>query len=89
MFSIFFSGAIVTLVSSLKGQVLGFDPNPDAKGWDIFHAQLPAPAQDALFQALGGLTHGTAWFESTFDHYEEIHGREAERVQAERAEAVA
>ncbi len=84
-----YTGGLVTLVSSLKGQIQGFDPDPDAAGWDIFRALLPAPMLDELFQSLGGLTHGTAWMTSEFDHYEEIHGREAERVQAERAEAMA
>ncbi len=84
-----YTGGLVTLVSSLKGQIQGFDPDPDAKGWDIFRALIPAPMLDELFQSLGGLTHGTAWMETAFDHYEEIHGREAERVQAERAEAMA
>ncbi len=84
-----YTGGLVTLVSSLKGQIQGFDPDPDAKGWDIFRALIPAPMQDELFQSLGGLTHGTGWLESAFDHYEEIHGREAERVQAERADAMA
>lgn len=84
-----YSGALVAQISSLKGQVLGFDPHPTAKGWDIFHALLPAPMHDDLFQSLGGLTHGTAWVESKFDHYEELHGREAEKIQSERAEAMA
>ncbi len=84
-----YTGQLVALVSSLKGQVLGFDPHPTSKGWDIFRALLPAPMLDELFQSLGGLTHGTAWVESKFDHYEEIHGKEAERIQAERAETTA
>ena len=82
-----YTGGLVALVSSLKGQVLGFDPHPTAKGWDVFRALLPGPMRDELFQSLGGMTHGTAWVESRFDHYEELHGKEAERVQAERAEA--
>ncbi len=84
-----YSGALVGEISSLKGQVLGFDPHPTAKGWDVFHALIPAPAHDALFRALGGLTHGTAWYETRFDHYEEVHGKEAEKVRADHAEAMA
>ncbi|KMW59009.1 Translation elongation factor G-related protein [Candidatus Rhodobacter oscarellae] len=84
-----YSGQLVAQVSSLKGQVLGFDPHPVAKGWDIFRALLPASVRDELFQALSGMTQGTAWVESRFDHYEELHGREAEKIQAERAEAMA
>jgi elongation factor G len=83
-----YTGQLVALISSLKGQVLGFDPHPLAKGWDIFRALLPAPQHEALFQSLGGLTHGTAWVAAQFDHYEEIHGRAADQVRAERAETV-
>lgn len=82
-----FSGALVTLVSSLKGQVLGFDAHPDCPGWDIFRALLPAASHEALNQSLGGASQGTAWYEAHFDHYEEVHGKEAERVAKERAEA--
>ncbi|NDR58610.1 elongation factor G [Aliiruegeria sabulilitoris] len=82
-----FSGAIVTLVSSLKGQVLGFDPNPDAKGWDIFHALLPDSSLSELSRALGGAAQGTAWYEAAFDHYQELHGKEASRISQEAKEA--
>ncbi|MDV7145793.1 elongation factor G [Tropicimonas sp. TH_r6] len=82
-----FSGAIVTLVSSLKGQVLGFDPNPEAKGWDIFHALLPDSSLTELARALGGAAQGTAWYEAEFDHYQEVHGKEATRISQEAKEA--
>ncbi len=82
-----FSGALVQLVSSLKGQVLGFDANPEAPGWDIFKALIPAAAHDEIDRALGGATQGTGWYEAEFDHYEELHGREAEAVTRARAEA--
>lgn len=84
-----FSGAIVTLVSSLKGQVLGFDPNPDAKGWDIFHALLPDSSLGDLARALGGAAQGTAWYEAEFDHYQEVHGKEATRISHDAKEAAA
>ena len=38
-----YTGNLVALISSLKGQVLGFDPHPAAKGWDIFRALIPSP----------------------------------------------
>ena len=84
-----FTGSLVALVSSLKGQVQGFDPHPTAKGWDVFRALLPSASLDELYQSLGGLTQGTAYMQDDFDHYEEIHGKEAERIRTERAEAMA
>jgi elongation factor G len=82
-----YSGAMVSMISALKGQVLGFDRDPDYRGWDLFRALLPASAEEGLVTALGGATQGTAWHEQAFDHYEEIYGREAERISKEFAEA--
>ncbi len=84
-----YSGAMVSMVSSLKGQVLGFDRDPDFRGWDVFRALLPASSEEDLILALGGATQGTAWHETAFDHYEEIYGREAERISKDHATAAA
>lgn len=80
-----YAGAMVSVVSGLKGQVLGFDRDPEFRGWDVFRALLPAASEEELQLALGSATQGTAWHEATFDHYEEIYGREAERIARERA----
>ena len=82
-----YSGAMVSMISALKGQVLGFDRDPEFRGWDLFRALLPAATAGELLTALGGATQGTAWYESAFDHYEEIYGREAERISKECAVA--
>jgi elongation factor G len=75
-----FSGPIVSLISTLKGQVLGFEPNPDARGWDVTRLLLPAASRDDLMRGLGTATQGTGWFEPVFDHYQELHGKEAEAI---------
>lgn len=68
-----YSGGLAPLVSGLKGQVLGFEADPEAKGWDAFAALMPSSALPELFQALGGATRGTASFEAELDHYEEVY----------------
>ncbi|MBT8458426.1 MAG: elongation factor G [Boseongicola sp.] len=70
-----FSGSLVQLVGSLKGNILGFDAHPTANGWDIFRAHLPMDSQEELARHLGGATRGTAWFSSELDHYEELRTR--------------
>jgi elongation factor G len=82
-----FSGAMVSLISTLSGQVLGFDRDPEFRGWDIFRALLPEATLESLSQSLGSATQGCAWFEAGFDHYEEIYGREAEKLVRRHAEA--
>jgi elongation factor G len=67
-----FVGDIAPTISTLHGQVLGFEANPDAVGWEVFNALLPAVARDNLFRALASGTRGTGWAVITFDHYEEV-----------------
>ncbi len=83
-----FTGHLIPLFGTLKGQVLGFEADPVQRGWDVFRALLPGAALDDLHTALAGATQGTAWFETTFDHYEELYGREAEAVSKARLAAV-
>ena len=84
-----FSGGLVPAVSGLKGQVLGFDGHPEAAGWDVFTALLPAASQDELFRALGSATRGTAWFAAGFDHYEEVGAKDLRRTGATEGAATA
>jgi elongation factor G len=82
------SGSLAPLVSGLKGQVLGYDRDPDFRGWDVFRATMPATAVEDLVQALASATQGTAWLETAFDHFEEVYGREAEAISKARLEAL-
>lgn len=69
-----FVGDLVPTISSLQGQVLGFEANPDVAGWEVFSALLPAVARDELTRTLASATRGTGWAAFTFDHYEEQRG---------------
>ncbi|MFT7595626.1 MAG: elongation factor G [Paracoccaceae bacterium] len=67
-----FVGDVAPTISALHGQVLGFETTPDAAGWDVFKALIPAAERDGLHHALASATRGTGWAEVTFDHYEEV-----------------
>jgi elongation factor G len=75
-----YSGNLVPLVSSLKGQVLGFDRDEHAKGWDLFKAQLPGSALEELARSLRSVTRGTGYFDREFAHFEELYGKEADAI---------
>lgn len=81
------SGALVSLVAGLKGQVLGFDRDPGQRGWDLFRATMPAATHDDLLSQLAAATQGTAWIEVRFDHFEAVYGREAEAISKARQAA--
>ena len=69
-----FVGELVPTISSLHGQVLGFEAHPEAEGWDVFRALLPAVTQDDLNRSIASSTRGTGWAICAFDHYEEVRG---------------
>jgi elongation factor G len=75
-----FSGSLVQSVSALNGQVLGFDRDETAKGWDIFRAIVPGGALNDLARALRSATQGIGYFSKTFDHFEELYGKEADAI---------
>jgi elongation factor G len=75
-----YSGSLVQIVSALKGQVLGFDRDETAKGWDIFRALVPGSALDELARALRSATQGIGYYSRTFDHFEELYGKEADAI---------
>jgi elongation factor G len=77
-----FGGGLSPTIAALKGQVRSFERDPSARGWDLFHALLPGASLPRLPQALRAETQGVAWFEAAFDHYEEVHGKAAERGEA-------
>lgn len=80
-----FTGSLGPIVSSQSGQVLGFDADPAAKGWELFEALVPGSALGALANDVRAATQGVGWFEAVFDHYEELHGKAADRIVQERA----
>ncbi|NWG92890.1 MAG: elongation factor G [Parvularculaceae bacterium] len=72
------------VLSSRRGQILGFDARQGWPGWDSVTALLPEPGVQDLIIELRSITQGSATFESRFDHYAELHGRDADKIVAER-----
>ena len=80
-----FTGSLGPIVASHAGQVLGFDADEGAKGWERYEALVPGGALGGLANDVRAATQGVGWFEQAFDHYEELHGKAAERIVQERA----
>ncbi len=71
-----------TLVSSRRGQILGFEPRPDWQGWDVVSARIPQVEVQDLIVELRSLSQGVGTFTSDFDHLQELVGRLADQVLA-------
>lgn len=83
-----FTGALNPLVSSRRGQVLGYDRIEGAEGWDALRAQLPGGALDDLIADLRSVTQGVGRYTAEFDHYQEVYGKDADSMIEIRAQAL-
>jgi elongation factor G len=84
-----YTGSLNPMVSSRRGQVMGFDRETDAEGWDLFRAQLPGTALEGLIADLRSITQGVGRYEAEFSHYHEVYGKDAEKMVEKRAEMLA
>ena len=70
------------LISSRRGQILGFAPKDGWKGWDTVQAHMPASEIHDLIIELRSLTQGAGTYRTSFDHMQELTGRLADDVVA-------
>lgn len=82
-----FTSKIQRVISSRRGQILGFDAKPGWKGWDEVVVQLPQSEMHDLINELRSITLGVGTFEWEFDHLQELTGRLAETVVSQRQAA--
>ena len=79
-----FTARVQRLVSGRRGQILGYDAKPDWPGWDVVSAHMPQSELHDLIVELRSLTLGVGSFAHSFDHMQELTGRPAEKVMAQR-----
>ena len=83
-----YTAKVQRVLSSRRGQILGFDSRPGWDGWDEVKAYLPAAEMHDLIVELRSLTLGTASYTTKFDHLQELSGRLADNVVTQRHEAL-
>jgi elongation factor G len=84
-----FTSRVQRLISGRRGQILGFDAKPGWFGWDEVVCHMPAAETMDMIIELRSLTLGVGSFEQTFDHLQEVTGKQAERVVHDRQAASA
>ena len=75
---------INSIVSSRRGQILGFDARPGWAGWDLVEVHLPESEIQNLIVELRSATAGVGTFHAKFDHLAELTGKAADQVLAGR-----
>ncbi|MGK2286731.1 elongation factor G [Pedomonas sp. V897] len=75
------------VVSTRRGQILGFDARPGWPGWDTVEAHIPQSEMHDLIIELRSLTEGAGTYEAEFHHRAELVGRLADAVVQQQAAA--
>ena len=79
---------INAIISSRRGQILGFDARPGWPGWDVVNAHLPETEIQNIIVEVRSATAGVGTFTYAFDHLSELTGKLADQVLSEsKAEA--
>jgi elongation factor G len=78
---------INAILSSRRGQILGFDAREGWPGWDVVRAQMPEAEIGDLIIEVRSATAGVGSFTYTFDHMAELSGRTADQIVAARRAA--
>jgi elongation factor G len=68
------------IISSRRGQILGFDARPGWLGWDLVHARIPEVEMQEIIIELRSATAGSASFTASFDHLAEVTGKLADQI---------
>ncbi len=74
---------INAIISSRRGQILGFDARPGWPGWDVVNAHLPETEIQDIIVEVRSATAGVGTFTYEFDHLSELTGKLAEQVLSE------
>ncbi len=78
-----------SIISSRRGQILGFDAREGFEGWDVVKAQIPEAEMGNLIVELRSVTAGVGTYTQRFDHLAELTGRVADQVLAQHAKQAA
>ncbi|MBT4890272.1 MAG: elongation factor G [Rhodospirillales bacterium] len=82
-----FTSHIQRLVSGRRGQILGFMAKDGWEGWDEVQANIPQSEMHDMIIELRSITQGVGTFQWSFDHLQELDGKQADDVVAKRAES--
>lgn len=78
---------INAIISSRRGQILGFEAREHWPGWDLVRSQMPSSELGDLIIELRSATAGAGSYVASFDHLAEVSGRAADQIVAARRSA--
>ncbi len=75
-----FTSKVQRAVTQRRAQILGFDAREGWSGWDVIHVNMPESEMQDLILEVRQISQGMGTYTSAFSHYQELIGRDADRV---------
>ena len=82
-----FTSKVQRAVTQRRAQILGFDARDGWNGWEVIHVNMPASEMQDLITEVRSISQGIGTFTSAFSHYQELIGRDADKVVQIRKQA--
>lgn len=82
-----YTARIQRIITSHRGQILGYDAKSGWDSWDEVACQMPAAEMHNLIVEIRSATQGAGTFEASFDHLQELTGKDADKVVEGHAQA--
>ena len=83
-----FTSKVQRAVTQRRAQILGFDARDGWNGWEVIHVNMPASEMQDLITEVRSISQGIGTFTSSFSHYQELVGRDADKVVQVRKQAM-
>ncbi|MGE3645885.1 MAG: elongation factor G [Beijerinckiaceae bacterium] len=71
------------IVTSRRGQILGFDQRPGWENWDVLQTLIPEAEMGGFIVELRSATSGVGSYTARFDHLAELLGKQADAIAAQ------
>jgi elongation factor G len=82
-----FTSKVQRSLTQRRAQIMGFDTREGWNGWDVIKVHMPESEMGNLITEIRSISQGIGTYESKFSHYQELMGRDADKVvQARKAQ---
>jgi elongation factor G len=81
-----YTSNVLRLVSTRRGQIMGYDTKSNWKGWDEVTAYLPQSEMQDMIVELRSLTMGVGFFSWKYEHLQEVPDKIMAQVMARKSE---
>ncbi len=84
-----FTSKVQRAVTQRRAQILNFNTREGWEGWETIQVHMPESEMQDLVTEIRSISQGIGTFESRFDHYQELTGRDADKVVESRKQFLA